>query len=218
MPPKSKENQEEKAEIDEKTTETDNKDDKEKKEADSSDIEVPIKPKKIRRSTKFDPETLKDEEIGIPALYRHLKKFDLNMYPDQPVEALENLMAIYQKWMHKLYAADFYDTAVRITKIRGAKYMVEQFIYELDGGTPYVFEDDGEAPDVMYPSLHKKQKKPQEDFDPTKEPPPPPPAEEEPANPPPKPPNVDFLSDEDSDDANSQDIPEILDLFASQRQ
>ena len=191
-------------------------DEKQEKQAANSDEEQPLKPKKTRKSYKFDVNFLMDEDIGLTKLYKHLQSFDPNLYPDQPEEALEKILIIYKKWMHRLYPSDFDETARRIAKAPSAKRIVREFIYEVNGGDPYIYDEGDEFGEVLFPSLHKRATNEEN----------PAPVEEEPKqNPPPesttpKEKATNFLSDQESDNgdaSDSQDIPDILDLFSSQR-
>ena len=207
-PPEKKEEKEEQKEEDKTKT---------KKEEEEEGIAA-RKTRKVR-SIKFTPEMLINREKGLAALHKKLENFQPSKYPSQK-EAFHQLMKIYQRWAYRMYPAEFLDTCWKIAGTSGCKTAVRNFIYELNGVEPMVYDSD--HPDGVSYFNHSGEEYSDGEFKPEKE------AEnkkEEEQNAEKVPEeqseksNVNFLSDENSSDneGDSQSIPEILDLFASQR-
>ena len=200
---------EEKTEADDKNEET------EKKEEESTEI----KPRK-RRSTKFQPSSLTDKEKGIPVLYERLNKFKPDKYPTKK-EAFHAMMRLYQRWAYRLYPGEFSDTCWKIANTSGTKTIVRNFIYEMNGGDPLIFDElhpegisyfqkNQESDGDYQPGANgDNDEEPKEELENNEQ------QENTQSNASAK---VDFFSSDDDDENESQTIPEILDLFASQRQ
>ena len=189
------------------------KDEEEKKE-EVNDDETP---KKKRKSTRFEAQFLLDPEKGIQSLYQKIQKFNPDKYPTKN-EAFHSMMRIYQRWAFRLYPGEFSDTCWKIANTSGTKTLVRNFIYESNGGEPLIYDEDhpegfryfqkNEDSDGEY----KPENDDKQDNESV-----PPPTETEKDNDT-QSSKIDFISDDDDDQNESQTIPEILDLFASQRQ
>ena len=189
------------------------KDDTEKKEE-----EVTEEKPKRRRSTKFQPASLNDPEKGIRALHERLQKFDPEKYPSKN-EAFHAMMRIYQRWAYRLYPGEFSDTCWKIANTSGTKTIVRNYIYEMNGGEPLIYDESHPDGVNYFQKRDDEQQQQESDADYKPE------ANEETAEQPTEEPQkestaqkVDFFSSDDDEENESQTIPEILDLFASQRQ
>lgn len=172
-----------------------------------------IKPKRVRKTKpiKFEAELLFNPDNGLAALYKKVKDFDPEKFPTKQ-EALHQLMEKYKRWAYRLYPSEFYDAAWKIASTSGTKTVVRNFIYETNGGEPFIYDDEhpegvkyfqdkreGEESDGEFKPKGDEQEEKKEE------------AEQ------PKDSGKNFIDESsDSDEGDSQSIPEILDLFASQ--